>query len=41
MITDDTLLQDPLDSLEEPIVESEVDKALASLRRSLGNSRKR
>ena len=27
VITDDTLLQDLLDSLEEPMVESEVDKA--------------
>ena len=41
VITDDTLLQDLLDSLEEPTVESEVDKAPASPRRSPMDSPKR
>ena len=41
MITDGTLLQELLDSLEEPMVESEADKAPASPRRSPMDSPKR
>ena len=41
VITDDIFLQDLLDSLEEPTIESEGDKALASPRRSLMDSPKR
>ena len=41
MITDDTLLQDLFDILEELTVEIEVDKALASLRRSPMDNPKR
>ena len=41
VITDDTLLQDLPDSLEEPTVESEVDKAPASPRRNPMDSPKR
>ena len=41
LITDDTLLQDLLDSLEEPTAESEVDKAPVCPRRSPMDSPKR